>query len=141
MVKRLDHVGIVVRNLEKSMKPYQELLGLPLHEIEEVNVEGAVNRVAFFPLGETEIELVHTTAAAGLAADFLRERGEGVHHLAFEVDDVQGMVSKLLAQGVEFLWEGRIIPGSRGTKVAFFAPDEFNGIYIELVQKPDSPVI
>lgn len=134
MVKKVDHIGIVVKNLEASMEKYKSLLGLELHEIEEVEVENALLRVAFFPAAETNIELLHTTADSGLAADFLRERGEGIHHIAFEVEDLENTFNDLRSQGIEFLW-GKIIPGSRGSLVAFFKAEEFNGVYIELVQR------
>ncbi len=134
MVGKIDHIGIVVANLEASTARYQTLLGLQLKEIEEVEVEGALLRVAFLPTGNTNIELVHTTAKSGLAADFLRDRGEGIHHIAFAVEDLASIFDTLRGQGVSFLWD-RIIPGSRGSQVAFFKSEEFNGVYIELVQR------
>lgn len=134
MVGKIDHIGIVVKNLEASMAKYQTLLGLEAKEIEEVEVEGALLRVAFFPVGDTTIELVHTEAKSGLAADFLRDHGEGIHHIAFAVEDISSIFSALSGQGVTFLWN-RIIPGSRGSQVAFFQSEEFNGVYIELVQR------
>lgn len=134
MVGKIDHIGIVVNDLEASMARYQTLLGLSLKEIEEVEVEGALLRVAFFPVGDTNVELVHTSAQSGLAADFLREHGEGIHHIAFAVEDLEVEFGRLRASGTSFLWD-RIIPGSRGSKVAFFKSEEFNGVYIELVQR------
>jgi methylmalonyl-CoA epimerase len=134
MVGHIDHIGIVVQDLEASMARYQTLLGLALKEIEEVEVEGALLRVAFFPVGSTNIELVHTTATSGLAADFLRNHGEGIHHIAFAVQDLASEFDRLRESGVSFLWD-RIIPGSRGSQVAFFQSEEFNGVYIELVQR------
>ena len=134
MVTKIDHIGIIVNKLEDSIKKYTSLLGLEVVEIEEVNVENVINRVAFLPVGETNIELVETTATTGLAADFLRERGEGIHHIALEVEDLDMTFEKLKAQGAEFLWD-RIIDGARGSRVAFFKAEEFNGVYIELIEK------
>jgi methylmalonyl-CoA epimerase len=134
MVGKIDHIGIVVEDLESSMARYQAMLGLQLKEIEEIEVDGAMLRVAFFPVGDTTIELVHTTAENGLAADFLRDHGEGIHHIAFAVEDLKSVFDTLSGQGVSFLWD-RIIPGSRGSQVAFFQSKEFNGVYIELVQR------
>ncbi len=134
MVGKIDHIGIVVKNLEASIARYQTLLGLQLKEIEEVEVEGAMLRVAFLPVGNTNIELVHTSAKNGLAADFLRNHGEGIHHIAFSVEDLASVFDTLRDQGVSFLWD-RIIPGSRGSQVAFYKSEEFNGVYIELVQR------
>jgi methylmalonyl-CoA epimerase len=134
MVTKIEHIGVVVKDLNKSLQRYTSLLDLKVEKIEEVKVENVVNRVAFLPIGETRIELVETTADKGLAAEFLKERGEGIHHIALEVEDLESVFSNLKSNGVEFLWD-RIIQGSRGSKVAFFKAEEFNGVYIELVQR------
>lgn len=134
MISKIEHIGIVVKDLEKSLRPYQELLGLKLRETEELDVEGAMTRLAFFPIGEVNVELVHTTAHTGLVADFLKEHGEGIHHIAFEVEDLETVFQDLRSRGIQFVWD-KIITGSRGSKVAFFKAEEFNGIYIELVQR------
>ncbi|MCP4577717.1 MAG: VOC family protein [Deltaproteobacteria bacterium] len=134
MVTKIEHIGIVVDKLEESMKKYTSLLDLEVVEIEEIKVENVINRVAFLPVGETDIELVETSGATGLAADFLRERGEGIHHIALEVEDLDMTFEKLKSQGTEFMWD-RIIDGARGSRAAFFKAEEFNGVYIELVEK------
>jgi len=90
--------------------------------------------VAFLPIGEANIELVSTTSQTGLIADFLREKGEGVHHIAVEVKDIDREFANLRSQGVEFVW-GKVINGSRGTRIAVIEGKELNGVYIELVQK------
>jgi methylmalonyl-CoA/ethylmalonyl-CoA epimerase len=131
---KIEHIGVVVRDLDDSLKKFANLLGLKVREIEEVNVEGDRVKVAFLPIGAVNIELVTTTAQAGLVADFLKERGEGIHHIAVEVEDIYSEFEKLRSQGVEFVW-GKIINGSRGTKVAVIEQKELNGVYIELVQK------
>ena len=134
MIKKIEHIGIVVKDLEASMKKYTSLINLEVEEVEEIEVAGVINRVAFLPIRETNIELVQTTANTGLAAEFLRERGEGIHHIALEVEDLEKTFNELRAQGVKFEWD-KIIDGSRGSRVAFFKAEEFNGVYIELVQK------
>jgi methylmalonyl-CoA/ethylmalonyl-CoA epimerase len=134
MAIKIEHIGVVVKNLEDSVNRYTSLLGLKLKEIEEVNVEGNNVKVAFLPIGTANIELVTTTAQTGLVADFLKEKGEGVHHIAVEVEDIYSEFERLRSQGVEFVW-GKIINGSRGTKVAVIEQKELNGVYIELVQK------
>jgi methylmalonyl-CoA/ethylmalonyl-CoA epimerase len=131
---KIEHIGVAVKNLDDSLKKFTNLLGLKVREIEEVNVEGDRVKVAFLPIGAVNIELVTTTAQAGLVADFLKERGEGIHHIAVEVEDIYSEFEKLRSQGVEFVW-GKIINGSRGTKVAVIEQKELNGVYIELVQK------
>lgn len=134
MVKKVDHIGIFVKDLEASLKKYTSYLGLKVEVIEEVPLEDVTNRLAFMPLGGLNIELVGTTSKKGMVAEFLEESGEAIHHIAFQVDDLEKMFHELRAKGVKFLWD-RIIDGSRGTKVAFFKPEEFYGVYIELVQK------
>jgi methylmalonyl-CoA epimerase len=131
---KIEHIGVVVRDLDDSLKKFTNLLDLKVKEIEEKNLEGHNVRVAFLPIGATNIELVTTTAQAGLVGDFLREKGEGVHHIAVEVEDIYGEFERLRAQGVEFVW-GKIVDGSRGTKIAVIEQKELNGVYIELVQK------
>ena len=134
MDTKIEHIGVVVRDLDDSLKKFTSLLGLKVKEVEEKNLEGHNVRVAFLPIGEANIELVTTTAQAGLVGDFLREKGEGVHHIAIEVEDIYGEFERLRAQGVEFVW-GKIVDGSRGTKIAVIEQKELNGVYIELVQK------
>ena len=134
MATKIEHIGVVVKDLEDSLKKFTSLLGLKVKEIEEVNVEGNNVKVAFLPIGTANIELVTTTALTGLVGDFLREKGEGVHHIAVEVEDIYSEFERLRSQGVEFVW-GKIINGSRGTKVAVIEQKELNGVYIELVQK------
>jgi methylmalonyl-CoA/ethylmalonyl-CoA epimerase len=131
---KIEHIGVVVRDLDDSLKKFTSLLGLKVKEVEEKNLEGHDVRVAFLPIGAANIELVTTTAQTGLVGDFLREKGEGVHHIAIEVEDIYGEFERLRAQGVEFVW-GKIVDGSRGTKIAVIEQKELNGVYIELVQK------
>lgn len=134
MIIKLEHIGIAVKDFEKSLEPYVQKLGLELHGIEETEFLGSDYKVGFLPVGETEIELVYTNSKSGLAADFVREKGEGIHHLAFEVDNIEAYYADLVKKGVKMLSE--VKSGSRGTKVFYFAPEEFNGVYIEIVEKP-----
>jgi methylmalonyl-CoA/ethylmalonyl-CoA epimerase len=134
MVHKIDHIGIVVKNLEKSLQPYQELLGLPLKEREELELKGSNYKIAFLPISGVNLELVETDSTTGIAAEFLRDHGEGIHHMAFEVEDLDKMMEELQSRGVRFVWD-KPLQGSRGSRVAYFKPEEFNGIYIELVEK------
>jgi methylmalonyl-CoA epimerase len=131
---KIEHIGVVVRDLDDSLRKFTTLLGLKVKEVEEVSVQGNQVKVAFLPIGTTNIELVSTTSTTGLIADFLREKGEGIHHIAIEVEDIEHEFATLRAQGVEFVW-GKVIDGSRGTRVAVIEGKELNGVYIELVQK------
>ncbi len=133
MVTKIEHIGIVVEDLEAALEKYTSLLGLELAEMEEVEVDQAVNRVAFLPLNGLNVELVQAQNDQGMAAEFLRKNGEGIHHIAFEVENLDEIFQRLRQRGVKFLWD-KVISGSRGSRVAFFEPREFNGIYIELVE-------
>jgi len=134
MVVRIDHIGIVVKDLKKSLLPYRELLGLHVEESEELEVGGVVYRVAMLPIGDVNLELVETAATHGLAAEFLKKHGEGIHHIAVEVEDLEKTFHELRSKGTEFVWD-EVKTGSKGSKVAYFKAEEFNGVYIELIQR------
>ena len=134
-LKRIDHIGVAVRDLQKSLKPYLEYLELPLNGIETVEFGGATLSVAFLPLRETEVELLHTTGTTGLIAEHIAKHGEGINHIAFEVEDIDAAYEELKAKGVKLQTDG-VVPGSRNTRVLFFAAEEFNGVYIELLELP-----
>ena len=134
MAGKVEHIGVVVHDLDSSLQKFASLLNLEVCEAEEVNVQGNQVKVAFLPIGNTNIELVSTTSSTGLIGDFLRERGEGVHHIAIEVDDIEREFTELRARGVAFVWD-KVVNGSRGTRIAVIDAKELNGVYIELVQK------
>jgi len=133
MAKKIEHIGILVKDLEASIKKYNILLGLNVKEIEKVKVKNSSNKVAFIPVGETNIELIQTSGQIALAKDFNRET-DIIHHIAFEVEDLGKTFKQLQSQGVEFVFN-EILEGSRGSKFVFFKQEEFKGIYVELVQK------
>lgn len=135
-ILNIEHIGIAVENIEASIKNYQSLLGLEVKEVENVEIENVPYQVAFIPVAPMNIELVQTMAESNPIADFLKERGEGAHHIAFEVGDIEALVKELKSKGANFVWDS-IREGSRGTKVALLKPDKFNGMYIELVQKAE----
>jgi len=139
MVLKIDHIGIVVKDLEKSLRPYQDILGLELKEKEEIEVSGSLYRIAFLPIAEVNIELVETSSNSGIAAEFLKKHGEGIHHIAFEVEDLDKTMQELRAREVKFIWD-KPLQGSRRSKIAYFKVEEFNGIFIELIQKHSSNI-
>jgi methylmalonyl-CoA/ethylmalonyl-CoA epimerase len=134
MAPKIEHIGIVVKDLEKSLLPYQNCLGLPLTEREELELKGSKYHIAFLPVSGVNLELVQTSSTSGMAAEFLRDHGEGIHHIAFEVEDLNKVMEELQSRGIKFVWD-KPVQGSRGSKVAYFKAEEFNGVYIELVQK------
>jgi len=134
MTKKIDHIGMIVKDLDVSITNYTSKLGLEVKEIEEIEVEGAKERLAFIPVGDTTIELIGTSAEKGIAADFLKEHGEGIHHIAIQVEDIDQIFKDLKSKGVKFAWD-RVIERGPGTKIAFFEAKEFNGVLIELVER------
>lgn len=132
-IKKINHVAIVVRDIEESLKFWEEQLGLKLDHIEVVPTQHS--RVAFIPVGDSEVELVQPTSSdSGLAA-YLEKRGEGMHHICFEVDDIDAKLVELKEKGVRLINEtAEVLPGR---KMAFIHPKAGNGVLIELYQLTD----
>ena len=132
VIKKIDHIAIVVRSIEEALQVYEGALGLELTDVKEVP-EQAV-RVAFLPVGESKIELVEPLTADGGIARFLEKRGEGLHHICLEVDDIEAALQDLAAQGVRLIDE-QPRQGAHG-RVAFLHPKSAHGVLIELIEKP-----
>lgn len=132
MIKKIDHIGIAVSSIEEAVQAYEGALGLELTDVEEVS-EQAV-RVAFLPVGDSELELVEPLTAEGGVAKFLEKRGEGIHHICFEVDDIEVALQDLAAKGIRLIDE-QPRQGVHG-RVAFLHPKSAHGVLIELIEKP-----
>jgi methylmalonyl-CoA/ethylmalonyl-CoA epimerase len=132
--KRLSHVGIAVRSLAESVPVFSKLFGPPTGPAEEVADQRV--RVAFFHAGPTGIELTEPTAGDSPIAKFLANRGEGVHHLSFEVDDLEAELARLKADGVRLVDETPRI-GAGGCRIAFLHPRSTGGVLIELSEKQE----
>jgi methylmalonyl-CoA epimerase len=132
-VRRIDHIGIVVQDIETALKAYRDALGLELTKTEFVS-EQAV-KIAFLPTGESEIELVEPTTGDSGIARFLSKRGEGIHHICFEVDDIESTLAQMAAQGMKLIDEVPRV-GSAGQKYAFVHPKSAHGVLVELYEKP-----
>ena len=132
MIKKIDHIGIAVHSIEEALRVYEGALGLELTEVKEVP-EQAV-RIAFLPVGESEIELVEPMTTDSGIAKFLEKRGEGVHHICLEVDDIEAALQDLAAMGGR-LMDKRPRQGALG-RVAFLHPRSAHGVLIELIEKP-----
>nr|MBN1228298.1 methylmalonyl-CoA epimerase [Anaerolineae bacterium] len=130
-IKRIDHIAIVVPNIEEALKFYANTLGLELSHVEHVEDQKTI--VAFFPTGESEIELVEPTTGESGVARYMEKHGPGIHHICIEVDNLQGMLDLLKAQGVELINETPVI-GSGGKKIAFVHPHSTYGVLIELYE-------
>lgn len=128
----VDHIGIAVRSLDESLKFYQEALGLHLHETEVVEEQKV--RAALLPLGPSRIELLEATGEDSPIAKFIAKRGEGIHHICLEVDDIEAHLERLKAAGVRLIDEAPR-RGVGGHKIAFIHPTSAHGVLIELVEK------
>lgn len=129
-VRKVDHIGIAVERLEDAMAAY-EALGLEASGVEEVPSERV--RVGLFPVGETRIELLEPTEEGSAVDRFLRKRGEGIHHIALEVDDLDGACAELRQSGLRLVYE-EPRPGEGGARVNFLHPASTRGVLIELRQ-------
>lgn len=137
MIKRIDHIGIAVQNIDEALKVYSDALGLHLAQTDKE--EGQKSIVAFLPAGESEVELVEPIGEDGPVARFLQKRGEGIHHICFEVDDIDATLTRLKRLGVQLIDEHPYI-GTGGKKIAFVHPKAAHGVLVELYQRmPEEP--
>jgi methylmalonyl-CoA/ethylmalonyl-CoA epimerase len=131
MIKRIDHIAIAVKNLDEGLKTFENLLGHKAAQVKEVPDQKI--KAAMIHVGDVEIELIQPTDPGTGVAKFLETRGEGVHHISFEVDDVDKELQEMPAKGVETIdKKGR--PGLAG-KIGFLHPKSAKGVLIELAQK------
>lgn len=128
-VNKINHVAVVVEDIEKARSFWEDALGITLHHVEVVPSQKA--KVGFFPVGEGEIELVQPTDPESGTAKFLSERG-GMHHLCLEVDDIEGMLSRLMEKGIRLINEKPL--ELKGRKMAFIHPKSANGVLVELYE-------
>lgn len=127
---RIDHIGIVVRDIQQALSVYEKALGLSLKEVADVPDQKV--KVAFLPVEESNIELVQPTAGGTGVAKFLEKRGEGIHHICIEVEDIESTLDRLRAHHVELIDEVPR-PGAHG-RVAFVHPRATHGVLLELVE-------
>jgi methylmalonyl-CoA epimerase len=128
----IDHVGIAVSNLAESLAFWQAALGIELHGIEEVAEQKV--KTAFLPVDDTEIELLEPTSADSPIAKFIEKRGEGLHHVAIRVDNIDAALAELKARGVQLIDE---VPrkGAGGARIAFVHPKATHGVLLELCER------
>ncbi|MFH1487008.1 MAG: methylmalonyl-CoA epimerase [Chloroflexota bacterium] len=131
MIKRVDHISIAVKNIEEQLPLYRDMLGLKPGKVETIADQGV--KAVMIPIGDSEIELIEPLNPEGGVAKFLESRGEGIHHICLEVDDVDKELKSLADKGVSLIDKvGR--PGLAG-KVGFLHPKSTKGVLIELAQK------
>ncbi len=131
-MKKIEHLGIAVKDLTDSNVLFEKLLGVSHYKIEEVPSEGV--RTSFFKLGDSKIELLEAMDSEGPIAKFLAKKGEGIHHIAFEVEDIIKEISRLEGEGFEIL-NRNPKRGADNKLVAFLHPKTTNGVLIELCQE------
>lgn len=129
---KLDHIGIAVRNLKDAIEHYSNF-GFQIKGQEEVPQQKV--RVAFIPIGENNIELLEPTDIESPIAKFIEKRGEGIHHIALEVDNIEEKIDMLKASGVRLIDE-KPREGAQGSKVIFVHPKALNGVLVELCMHP-----
>ena len=133
MLRKINHIAIAVNNLEEAASFYQDVLGLTLSGVEVVSAQKT--KVGFFKIGESNIELVQPAEPDSPLVKFLETKGPGIHHICFEVDDIETEVKAFLKKGATLI-DQKPRPGAHQTKVAFVHPKSSNGVLIELCELP-----
>lgn len=134
-MNKIEHIGIAVKNLDEAIKTYTELLGTVCYKTEAVESEGV--KTAFFRVGESKIELLEASNETSPIAKFIEKKGEGIHHIAFDVTDIQQSMNNLASKGFQLLNE-QPKNGADNKLVAFLHPKSSNGVLIELCQERNS---
>ena len=133
-LSHIEHIGIAVKNLEESLKFYEQVLGLKCYGIEEVKDQ--MVRTAFLKLGATKIELLESTDALGPISKFIEKRGEGIHHIAFKVKDLPQALKEAVEKGIQLIDQSPR-KGAEELDIAFLHPKWTNGVLIELCSDND----
>ncbi len=132
MLKKIEHLGIAVNNISESLKVYETLLGSLCYKTEEVESEGV--KTAFLQIGESKIELLEATNVDSPISKFLAKKGKGIHHIAFETDDIDQEIERLKLEGFELIHQSPK-DGADNKRIAFLHPKSTDGILVELCQE------
>lgn len=132
MLDKIEHIGIAVRDLSASNELFAKLLGKPHYKVETVESEHV--DTSFFNIGESKLELLHATGPDSAIAKYIEKKGEGIHHIAFAVEDIEKEVERLKSEGFQPISE-KPKKGADKKLVFFFHPKSANGILIELCQE------
>ncbi|MEE9512893.1 MAG: methylmalonyl-CoA epimerase [Anaerolineales bacterium] len=132
-VKRINHIAIVVEDVDDALHFWRDALGLKVTHTEEVPDQDSV--VSFLSVGNMDIELVKSTSEESGVARYLKKRGPGVHHICLEVDDIEASLESLKASGVRLINSEPVI-GTGGKKIAFVHPESTHGVLVELSEQP-----
>lgn len=128
----IEHIGIAVKNLDESIKFYEEILGLKCYAVEEVTDQKV--KTAFFQIGQTKIELLESTDPEGPIGKFIEKRGEGIHHIAYAANELESSLEELKNKGIKLIDE-KSRPGAEGLSIAFLHPKDTHGVLTELCEK------
>ena len=131
-MQKVEHIGIAVKNLAVAVPLFEKLLGTACYKTEIVNTENV--NTAFFQTGETKIELLESTIEEGVISTFIEKKGEGLHHIAFDVNDIKAEMARLKNEGFVLLSDTPK-PGADNKLVCFLHPKQTNGVLIELCQE------
>lgn len=129
---KLEHIGIAVKNIEASNKIFADLFGAEHYKMEKVESEGV--STSFFQVGESKVELLEATNPDSAIAKFIEKRGEGIHHLAFEVEDIEKELNRLEGLGYRLIHQTPK-DGADNKRIAFLHPKSTNGVLVELCQE------
>ncbi|MTI71251.1 MAG: methylmalonyl-CoA epimerase [Firmicutes bacterium] len=132
MVKKVDHIGVAVKDLEETLKFYRDVLGLELQGTEIVKDQRV--KVAFLPVGDTEMELLESTDKEGPIYKYIEKKGEGIQHIAYRVDDIEKAIKEMKEKGIKMIDE-KPRYGAGGAKIAFLHPKSTHGVLVELCER------
>ena len=133
MLRQVDHIGIAVKDLDKSLRDYERLYHVKATHIE--TMEGADIRMAFIPVGEVMIELLEPLSPGkGMIGEFLSSSEEGFHHICYRVEHLDDLISEMKTAGVRFMTE-QSIPGAAGARIIFLNPEETGNVLTELAER------
>lgn len=135
MIKKIEHIGIAVKNIKESNHLFEKLFGTLPYKLEKVESEGV--STSFFMLGETKIELLEATHESSAIAKYIEKKGEGIHHIAFEVDNIDAEMTRLRVEGFELIHQ---VPkdGADNKRICFLHPKSSNGVLVELCQEKNT---
>jgi len=128
----IEHIGIAVKNVKEAINFYENILGLKCYGTEVVEDQNV--KTAFFKLGQTKIELLETTEPDGPVGKFIEKKGEGIHHIAFAVKDIEQSIRDVESQGIKLI-NNTPHPGAEGFEIVFLHPKSTGGVLIELCEK------
>jgi len=128
---KIDHIGLAVKSLSETVKVYENALGLQVSGYDQVDDQGV--RVAMIPIGDSRIELLEPTTADSPIEKFMNKRGEGIHHIAIRVDNIEAALERLKASGARLI-DSTPRRGAHNTRIAFVHPSSTHGVLLELVE-------